>query len=328
MRAAMARAEVGDESKRRDPTVEALCERVADLLGQEAALFLPSGTMCNNIAAIIHCRQGDEIIAAKGSHVETSESGGLAVFAGARLRTVETADGTFGADDIGRLMRLSNGSRSPQITAIFAEQTHNRAGGTVWQSEKLAQVSRFARENQIAFHIDGARIMNAAVAHGVAASDFGTQADTVWMSFTKGLGCPVGSVLAGSKELVETAWEWKLRFGGGMRQAGILAAGCLYAIDNHVERLAEDHDNAKALAARIAEIDGLRLSYPAVETNMVFFELVNPAQQTSTVSAQLQELGIRLGLESTSQFRAVTHMDFMARHIDHVVDSLAKLVHA
>lgn len=326
MRDAMAHADVGDESKRRDPTVERLCERVADLLGQEAALFLPSGTMCNNIAAMIHCPPGSEVVAAGASHVETSESGALSVFAGARLRTVETDDGWFEPSDVRHMMRESNGSRAPRISAIFAEQTHNRTGGCVWPEERLAAIGTFAKDHNIALHIDGARIMNAAVAHQCKASDFGKQANSVWMSFTKGLGCPVGSVLAGSRDFIEAAWEWKFRFGGGMRQAGILAAACLYAIENNIERLSGDHDNAAHFASRIANIDGLKLTRPRFETNMVFFELTGAGQDTQSLAKLLECDGIRIGIESPKLFRVVTHMDVTAKDMETATDAIARLV--
>ena len=326
MREEMARADVGDESKRRDPTVERLCERVADLLGQEAALFLPSGTMCNNIAAMIHCPPGSEVVAAAASHIETSESGALAVFAGARLRTIETESGSFDPDDVRTLMRASKGSRAPQISAIFAEQTHNRTGGCVWPEGRLAALGEFAQTNDIALHIDGARIMNAAVAHQCKPSDFGRHADSVWMSFTKGLGCPVGSVLAGSKNLIEQAWEWKFRFGGGMRQVGIVAAACLYALDNNVDRLTVDHENAALLAKRIAAIDGLKLMRPRFETNMVFFELTDSRLDTQKIANELNKDGVRLGIEGPKLFRAVTHMDVTAKDIEKVSNALVKCV--
>ncbi|SHG62646.1 threonine aldolase family protein [Cognatishimia maritima] len=328
MRAAMARAEVGDESKHRDPTVTHLCERVADLLGQEAALFLPSGTMCNNIAAMVHCSPGSEVIAAEASHVETSESGALSVFAGARLRTIRTDAGVFTPAQVRDLMRSAKGTRAPRVSAIFAEQTHNRSGGSVWPAERIASLAAFAREHDIAFHIDGARIMNAAVALGCDASDFGRHTDSVWMSFTKGLGCPVGSVLAGSTGFIDAAWEWKHRFGGGMRQAGMLAAGCLHALDHNIDRLAEDHENAALLASRIARIDGLRLTQSAFETNMVFFELLDEAADTITLARKLESEGIRIGVESPRLLRAVTHMDVTARDIETAADALACLVTA
>lgn len=326
MRDAMAGADVGDESKRRDPTVERLCERVADLLGQEAAVFLPSGTMCNNIAAMVHCQPGNEVVAADVSHVETSESGALATFAGARLRTIETEGGAFDPDDIRQLMRISKGGRAPKISAIIAEQTHNRSGGCVWPEGRLAGIGTFAREHDMALHIDGARIMNAAVAHQCRASDFGRHADSVWMSFTKGLGCPVGSVLAGSKGFVDTAWEWKFRFGGGMRQAGILAAACIFALDNNVERLGQDHDNAALFASRIATIDGLKLTRPTFETNMVFFEVTDARFDTQEIANRLEQDGIRIGIESQKLFRVVTHLDVTAKDIETVSDALARLV--
>ncbi|MDA8587133.1 beta-eliminating lyase-related protein [Rhodobacteraceae bacterium] len=324
MLAAMANAKVGDESKGRDPSVTALCERVANLLGQQAAMFLPSGTMCNTIAAMVHCTPGSEVIAAQSSHVEASESGAIAAFARARLVTVPTTDGTFAPQDIERLMHPSKGTRAPQVSGIFAEQTHNRCGGSAWDEDQLMKLGKFARINDIAFHIDGARIMNAAIALNVEPAAFGRHADSVWMSFTKGLGCPVGSVLAGSKAFVEAAWEWKFRFGGGMRQAGVLAAACLYALDHNVERLAEDHANAAVLAMRLAKIDGVELLWPEPGTNMVFFDITKPQTNTDALTQRLAKRGIRFGIEGPLRFRAVTHLDVSTSDMGTVAEALAQ----
>lgn len=324
MLATMANAKVGDESKGRDPTITALCERVADLLGQEAAMFVPSGTMCNTIAAMVHCTPGSEVIAAQSSHVETSESGALATFARARLVTLSTTDGTFGPQDVEHLIHPSKGTRAPQVSALFVEQTHNRCGGSPWTGVQLAQLATFTRDKDAALHIDGARIMNAAVALNVEPAEFGQHADSVWMSFTKGLGCPVGSVLAGSKAFIEAAWEWKFRFGGGMRQAGVLAAACLYALDHNVARLSEDHANACRLAARLAKIDGIRLVWPKPATNMVFFDVTPPLPNENDLTQRLAKRGIRLGIEGSNRFRAVTHLDVSAADIETVADALAQ----
>jgi threonine aldolase len=257
MRRAMAEAEVGDEQKFEDPTVNALCARVAELLGQEAAVFLPSGTMCNEIAFRLHIRPGgDEAILHRTAHPIIAEAGGPAAFAGAVLYPLDSPDGTFTGDDVRAALRPPS-RYEPRSRLVSVEQTVNMAGGRVWPLERVRDVVSVAREAGLRLHMDGARLMNAVVAAGVPAAEYARGFDTVWLDFTKGLGAPVGACLAGSAELIEEAWRYKQMIGGAMRQAGIVAAGALYALDHHVERLADDHANARRLAGGLAEIDGL-----------------------------------------------------------------------
>ena len=308
MRRAMAEAEVGDEQRGEDPTVNALCERVADLLGQEAALFLPSGTMCNLIAVTTHCRPGDEIIAADGSHILGSEGAGAAVLAGSLIRPITCERGIFSGQDIVAARRPSK-PKSPRTRLVSVEQTNNRGGGSVWPLAAIQAVVETARHNDLVLHMDGARIMNAVAASGVQAKEFAGDFDSVWLDLSKGLGCPIGGVLSGPMSFIEEAEVWKHRLGGAMRQAGIIAAAGIYALDHNVERLAEDHDNARRFAQMISDIPGIELSPSVVETNLVFFNVEGTGRTTDEIAARLADKGVRIGIESPYRMRAVTHLD-------------------
>ena len=308
MRRAMAEAEVGDEQRGEDPTVNALCERVADLLGQEAALFLPSGTMCNQIAVSTHCRPGDEIITADASHIIGSEGAGAAVLAGSFIRAIPCERGIFSGEDVAAAVRQRK-PKSPRSRLVSVEQTNNRGGGSVWPLAAIEAVVEAARRYDLALHMDGARIMNAVVASGVPAQDFAGPFDSVWLDLSKGLGCPIGGVLAGSAAFIEEAEVWKHRLGGAMRQAGIIAAAGLHALDHHVERLAEDHDNAREFGRRISGISGVELNPGSVETNLVFFDVEGTGRSADEIAARLIAKGIRIGVEDTYRMRAVTHLD-------------------
>ena len=263
MRAAIAAAEVGDEQRGLDPTTRRLQERVAQLVGHEAALFLPSGTMCNEIALRLHVRPGgDEVILDRTAHPVNYEAGGPAQVAGAMIRTVEGEGGIFTSEQLEAAIRATGNRYAPRSRLVSVEQTTNIGGGRVWPVEAIRGVLETARAHDLRAHLDGARLMNAVVASGVPAHDYGAGFDTAWIDFTKGLGAPVGAVLAGSSDLIEEAWRWKQMLGGAFRQSGIVAAGCLYALEHHVERLAEDHENARVLAEGLAELSGVRLDRP------------------------------------------------------------------
>ncbi len=307
MRRFMMDAAVGDEQRGEDPTVNALCERVADLLGQEAALFLPSGTMCNQIALAVHCRPGDEIVAADTAHIIGSEGAGAAVISGAVIRGIASPNGVFSGDDVRNALRAKR-LKSPRSRVVAVEQTSNRGGGSVWPQDILDGVRDVARENGLALHMDGARLMNAVVRSGVSAREQARGFDSVWVDLSKGLGCPIGAVLAGSRAFIAEADVWKHRLGGAMRQAGIIAAAGLYALDNNIERLAEDHSNAEIFAAAIRDIPGL-LVRNKVETNLVFFDVSGTGFSTGEIARSLATDGIRIGVESPSLMRAVFHLD-------------------
>lgn len=322
MRRAMAEAEVGDEQRGEDPSVNALCERVAELLGQDAALFLPSGTMCNQIAMAVHCRPGDAVVAAANAHVIGSEGAGAAVFAGAFVLPVPTANGVFSAEDVQAALKPA-GVKVPAARLVSVEQTANRGGGVVWRLDALDDVADFATAQDIALHMDGARLMNAVVATGVAASRFAERCDSVWLDLSKGLGCPVGAVIAGSREFINAAWVWKHRMGGAMRQAGIVAAAGLYALDNHVDRLAEDHQNARLLARLAADIPGVAIKQTEVDTNIVFLGVDGAGLSASHIAARMQADGVRIDVEDVGTLRAVTHLDVNRAMIERAASVLS-----
>jgi len=324
MRAAMAAADVGDEQRGEDPSTNALCERVAGMLGKEAALFLPSGVMCNQIAILVHCRPGDEILADKSSHIIGSEGGGPAALAGAMVRALDGDQGVFTPEQLIEAIRPPK-RNAPRTRLVALEQTVNQAGGCVWPEDRIRSIAGAAHERGLAVHMDGARILNAAVASGVAARCFAGPCDSAWLDLSKGLGCPVGGVLAGSREFIEEAWRWKHRLGGAMRQSGFLAAAGLYALDHHVERLAEDHAKALKFAEAIVRIPGIRLDQAAVQTNLVFFDVRGTGFNAKALADALLGSGIRIGALSDHRMRAVTHMDVSAGDVEEAAAVLASL---
>lgn len=325
MRRAMAEAEVGDEQRGEDPTVNALNERVADLLGHEAAMFLPSGTMCNQIALATHCRPGDEIVAAQGAHIDGAEGAGAAVFAGCFVRTIACPRGIFTAQDMRESVR-SRHAKVPHTRLVEIEQSNNHGGGSVWRRDEIVAVAQAARSEGLQLHMDGARLLNAVVASGEPASAYTPLFDSVWIDLSKGLGCPVGGVLAGSRAFIAQADIWKHRFGGAMRQAGIIAAAGLFALDHHVDRLAEDHHHARLLAARIGALPGIRLLTPQPETNMVFFDVAGTGRSASAIGDALLRSGIRLHVQGETRIRAVTHIDISTADIEAAARALEQVL--
>jgi threonine aldolase len=306
MRRAMAYAEVGDEQSFADPTVLELCERVADLLGHEAAVFLPSGTMCNAIAFRLHVRPGgDEVVLHRTAHPIIAEAGGPAAISGAVLCPVDGPGGMFDAATLQGMLRPAGDRYAPRSRLVSLEQTTNIAGGRVWPLERLSSVLSVARDAGMRAHLDGARLMNAVVASGVPARDWAGGFDTAWLDLTKGLGAPVGAVLAASAELIDEAWRYKQMWGGAMRQAGILAAAGLYALDHHVDRLAEDHENAAVLARGLSEIEGVSLDPADVETNIVVFGVPD----AEAFCSALEREGVKMYAIGPQRVRAVTHLD-------------------
>jgi len=316
MRKAMAQAEVGDEQIAADPSTNALQERVADLLGKEAAVFLPSGTMCNQIALLVHCRRGDEVIAADRAHIFTSEAGGGSCFAGVQTWPLTTKRGIFSAAELAAAVREAGGRHSPRSRLVALEQTVNRGGGAIWPLEAIEAVADCARCHGLNVHMDGARILNAQVASGVSAKRMAAPCDSVWLDLSKGLGCPVGGVLAGSRAFIEEAWAWKHRMGGAMRQSGVLAAAGLYALDHNVERLAQDHANAKRLAELIGEVAKIRIMNPEVDSNIVFLDPSSSGRGPKEIVAALAKRGVRMGASYGGMMRAVTHLDVGADDIE------------
>ena len=306
MRRAMADAEVGDEQLHADPTVNALCERVAALLGFEAAVFLPSGTMCNAIGIRLHVRPGgDEIVLHRWAHPLRFEAGGPAALSGAVIHPLDGDGGMFDAGAVRAALRPAGDRYAPRSRLLCVEQTTNIAGGRVWPLEQVRSVVEAARSAGLRTHLDGARLMNAVVASGVPASEWTQGFDTAWIDFTKGLGAPVGAALAGSRELIDEAWRYKQMMGGAMRQAGIVAAGALHALDHHVDRLAEDHENARLLASGLAASPGVELDVDTVDTNIVVFRVDDAA----AFCARLERAGVKMGALDATTVRAVTHLD-------------------
>jgi threonine aldolase len=319
MLGAMASAEVGDEQRGTDPTVNALQERVADLLGHEAALFLPSGTMCNAIAIRLHVRPGgDEIILDEFAHPADSECGGPAALSGATLRFIRTQTGIFSGNELRALIRPPD-RYAPRSRLVIVEQSTNLGGGRVWPAAALDEILAVAREHGLRTHLDGARLLNAAVAAGVPPERFASGFDTVWVDFAKGLGCPLGAVLAGSRTLIEEAWRYKQMWGGAMRQTGYVAAACLYALDHNVDRLAEDHDHARRLAEGLARIPGVEVDPGVVETNIVIFSVAD-AQRTAVA---LAANGLELLVVDSHRLRAVTHLGITQKHVDTALAMIA-----
>jgi threonine aldolase len=314
MRRFMGEAEVGDEQKLEDPTVNHLCEMVADLLGKEAAVFLPSGTMCNEIALRVHARPGEEVIAHHTAHPIHFESGGPAALAGVNMRPIDGPRGQFDADAVEAAVRPPF-RHFPRSRLLWVEQTSNLGGGSVWPLSRIEAVTAVARRFGLATHLDGARLLNAVVASGVTAREYAAPFDSAWIDFTKGLGAPVGAALAGSRAFIEEAWRLKQQMGGAMRQAGIIAAGGIYALRHHVKRLADDHANAHRLAEGLATLPGVRLDPSTVETNIVFLELTGALTAPVAVERLLAR-GIRMGALGPRTIRAVTHLDVDAEGIE------------
>jgi threonine aldolase len=325
MRAAMSAAEVGDDVFHEDPTVNRLEERVASLLGKEAALFVPSGTMSNQICVRTHTQPGDEMLCEVRCHIYNNEAGGPAVLSGLMCRTIE---GDYGILDVSQLedkIRPVN-DHLVRTRLVCLENTHNRGGGRVYPLEKVQAISDWTHRNNLILHLDGARLWNAIVATGTSAQEWSKPFDSVSVCFSKGLGAPVGSALAGPRDFVTRARRVRKLFGGGMRQAGIIAAAALYALDHHIDRLAEDHRNARVLAQAIAETPGLRLDPPEVETNLIWFEVDPELATAREVAAALKQHGVLVQAPGPHTLRACTHLDVSAAQAERAASAIRKAV--
>jgi threonine aldolase len=324
MRRAMAEAEVGDDVYGEDPTVRTLERRIAERLGKEGAIFVPSGTMANQIAVGVHADPGDELLCDPLSHVYVWEGGGVARLWGVTTRTLPARNGLLSPEDLIGSIR-PNDSHYVRTRLVCLENTHNRGGGRVLPVETLHAISGWARAHGLAVHLDGARLMNAVVAAGVSAADWGRLADTISICFSKGLGAPVGSALVGSRELIDKAHRLRKLLGGGMRQAGVIAAAALYALDHHVERLAEDHENAQILARAVGEAEGLRLESGPVETNLVWIEVAPSLGTALDFAARLKTEGVLLAVLGPYVLRACTHLDISRGDVQRAADILRRL---
>ena len=322
MRAAMAAAPVGDDQFGEDPTVNALQERVAALLGKEAALWVPSGTMANQVALRVLTRPGDTVLVSRESHAVWSEMGGGGANAGVQFTEIGSR-GVFTADDV-RAARVPRGHIiTPPTTLVEVENTHNRSGGVVFPPAEAERVCAVARELGMATYLDGARLWNASVASGVAPAALAAPFELVSVAFSKGLGAPGGSVMAGSRELIVEATRHRRIFGGAMRQTGIYAAAALFSVDHHLEQLAADHANAAALAQRLAASGRIALDLATVQTNIVVFRVADGAPDAATLVSRAKERGVLLFAFGPRTLRAVTHLDVTRAHCEQAGDVLA-----
>jgi len=326
MREAIAKAEVGDDVLGDDPTVQLLERRMAKLLGKEAALYVPSGTMSNLLALLSQTSHGDEVIIDRRSHIFNYEAGGASALGGVQLFPTDGPAGLLPVDDLPLFVRPPN-IHHPRTSLVAVENTHNRAGGRVYPFDGLEAVSRFARGHGLRLHMDGARLANASVKTGIAFERYGALADSVTFCFSKGLGAPVGSILVSDAATVEKARAWRKRLGGGMRQVGILAAACLYALDHNVGRLAEDHAKAARIGEIVAASRNYRLTFP-VETNIVIFEAVDPSGSTEGLAGELTGNGILALPFAGRSMRMVTHLDILPSDMDRLERVLPRVLGA
>ena len=321
MRAAMAAADVGDDVYGEDPTVRALEERVAALLGKDSALFVPSGTMGNQIALLVHTRPGDEVIIGEGSHCAFFESGAGGAWAGVQF-AIAGRGGLFTAEEMLDVIKPQH-FHFPRTRLVVVENTHNRGGGRVFPQAEVARIAAGARENGLSLHLDGARIWNASVASGSDVAALAAPFDTLSVCFSKGLGAPVGSAFVGSREHVAAARRFRKMLGGGMRQAGILAAGALYALEQHRARLAEDHEKARVLADALRGVAGVQLE--PVETNIIG---ITARQAAPELVKRAAERGVLMNATGKHTLRAVTHLDVSEAQLNNAVETLLELLGA
>jgi threonine aldolase len=325
MRRAMAEAEVGDDVFGDDPTVNALEKRVAALAGKEAAVYVPSGTMGNQLAVNTLARPSDEVLLEAESHIYFYEQGGIAANSGCLAHPVRGERGVLPIDTLLATLRDED-EHVAHVTLVCAENTHNRAGGAIVPLERLRALSAAVRERGLRLHLDGARLWNASVATGVPIAEWAACADTVMMCFSKALGAPVGSILVGTADVIRQARRTRKRWGGGMRQAGILAAACLYALDHHIERLAEDHRRAKRLAEGFAQAPGARVIAP--DTNIVFVDLELPAPDARTVEVELEKRGVWMHAYGPRRVRAIPHLDIDDAGVERAIAAFQEVLGA
>jgi len=318
MQKAMAEAEVGDDVYGEDPTVNLLQEYCADLFGKERALYVPSGTMANQVSLNAHTQPGDEVICDYGSHIFNYECGSPGILSGVQLHPLH---GDHGIPEVGQIREAirPDNVHQPTTKVIALENTHNRAGGIVFPLERIREIASLAEEYGLVMHLDGARLMNAVIATDTEVQEYTRYFDSVTLCFSKGLGAPVGSIVAGSEEFIRGAHRYRKVYGGGMRQAGIIAAGALYAIRNNVERLQEDHENAKALAEGIADLPGIGIETEWVHTNIVIFDVTSDSMQAAELCDQLRERGVSMLPFSRTRVRAVTNLLVSEKDIEYTI---------
>jgi len=318
MRKAMAAAEVGDDVYGEDPTVNRLQEYLAARLGKEAGLFMASGTMSNQVAINVHTHHGEEVICHRWNHVFNFEGGTAPAFSGVGFNLLDGEYGTITAEQVEEVIRPDS-YHYPQTALISIENTHNKAGGTIFPFKEIERINAVAEARGLPMHLDGARLFNAAVASGIDPAEWARSFDTVSICLSKGLGAPVGSVLLGSKDIIDRAVWIRKRFGGAMRQAGVLAAAGLFALENNVERLAEDHANARRLAESVNAIDGLAVDLPAVQTNIFMIDTSRTGLSEEEMHLRLFEKGVLMHSFGRDRLRAVTHLNLTSEDITRAI---------
>jgi threonine aldolase len=327
MRQAMALAEVGDDVIDIDPTVEALQHHTADYLGKEAAIFMPSGSMTNQVAVRIHCKPGDEFLCEAGCHIYNYEQAAFAQLSGVSARTIQGDYGVLHLDQLRDMLHPQSDDNDHLVYTrlVCLENTHNRGAGKIQPYQDVKEICQWAHEHGLRTHLDGARLFNAVVATGIAADDWAQHFDTVSVCFSKGLGAPVGSALAGPRDMIREARRHRKLFGGGMRQAGIIAAGALYALKHHIAPLAEDHEKAQQLAATLGQCEPFRLAPAEIDTNIVIFEVDPSCGTAPDVVEQLEAAGIRTLPVSNRKIRLVTHRDVSHDEIERACQILLRV---
>lgn len=325
MMKAMMNAPVGDDVFGEDPTINALQEKAADMLGKEAALFVPSGTMANQIAIKVMTRPAEEVIMAEGAHPFMYEGGGAAVISSVQIKTLPAERGVLKPEDVGAAVRPFD-VHQPTTRLVCIENTANRGGGTVYPLETIKAIRDAIRMKGVGMHMDGARLFNAVIAGKTSPEEYSAQFDTVSFCLSKGLGAPVGSMLVSDRQTIDSALRWRKMLGGGMRQAGILAAAGLYALEHNIDRLADDHANARLLADAIADMDGLEINPDDVETNIVIFSITRPNLSPAELAFKLKEKGLLVIPFGPAQIRAVTHLDVDGKDVDRAITILNEVM--
>jgi threonine aldolase len=324
MRSAMANAVVGDDVFGEDPTVNLLQQTVASLLGKEQALYVPSGCMSNQLALKAHTEMGDEVIMEQDAHMFNYETAAPSVMSAVQVKTIAGIRGVFKAEELPPHIRPSQ-YYMPRTRVICIENTHNRAGGTIFPIEEIKRISEFCRTNGIMFHLDGARLWNASVATGIPVNEWARYFDSVSVCFSKGLGAPVGSALCGTKDFITRAHKWRKVFGGGMRQAGILAAGALFAVQNNIPRLREDHEKAAFLADALSDIPSISIDRECVQTNIILVDVERTGRTPQSFISAAREQGILISGGTFTKFRMVTHMDVSLDQVKQAAQTLRGL---
>jgi len=325
MREYMMQAEVGDDVFAEDPTVNRLQEKVANLMVKEAALFVPSGTQANQICLNTNTQPGQEVIVDYNAHIFNYESGAGGMLSGIQLHPIIGENGFPTVEQIKEVIRPFD-DHYPQTGLVCLENTHNRAGGTIFPIEDIAKISELAKEHNLRLHLDGARLWNASVASGIALSEYAKYFDSVSLCFSKGLGAPIGSIIVGITDFINKAHFYRKAYGGGMRQVGIIAAACEYALENNLDKLKIDHNNAKKIAETLHSLPGIEIDLDSVQTNLIIFDVSKMGKSASDVCLMLEENGILALPFGPTKIRFVTHLDVSSKQADQACQILQKIL--